>query len=82
MVSRAQPVVQHPAVVLARSQTAMVARRERAAAPEPAPVQITIGRVEVRAAPAGPEREPRRAGPTPPRLSLEDYLRQRTEGAR
>lgn len=78
---RAPPVVQHPAVLLAKAQTA-VARRDHAVPPAPAPVQITIGRVEVRAAPAGSERAPQRAGPATPRLSLNDYLRERNGGSR
>lgn len=82
MVSRAQPVAQHPVMVLARSQSAEVARRAQTAAPAPAPVQITIGRVEVRAASGAPERAPRPTGPAAPRLSLDDYLRQRNTGVR
>ncbi|MFN8570366.1 MAG: hypothetical protein U0Z44_23120, partial [Kouleothrix sp.] len=46
----------------------------------PAPtVQVTIGRIEVRAAPA-PAQATRRAAA--PLLSLDEYLRQRSGGAR
>jgi hypothetical protein len=79
MVSRAQPLPKHPAVALARSQTTLVTHREQAAPP---PVQITIGRVEVRAAPTGSERTPRDRGPAKPRLSLDEYLRQRGGASR
>lgn len=53
-------------------------------APEPAPmIRVTIGRVEVRAimpaAPAPPRSTPARATPS---LSLDEYLRLRTEGRR
>lgn len=42
-------------------------------------VQVTIGRVDVRAVFAPPAQEPAKAGPTPA-MSLEDYLRQRDGG--
>ena len=73
----------HAAVVLARVQANAVARRDApfAAAPTPAPVQISIGRVEVRAVQAAPD-PPRASGPATPRLSLDDYLRQRNGSAR
>lgn len=56
------------------------APRQVAEAPPAAPptIQVTIGRIEVRAAPAPPA-----AGPAPaarPALSLDDYLRQRNQG--
>ncbi len=51
---------------------------QRAAAPEPAPtIQVTIGRIEVRAAPAAPA--PTKAGQRP-LLSLDEYLRRRNGG--
>ncbi|HEU5330776.1 MAG TPA: hypothetical protein VFU78_21970, partial [Thermomicrobiales bacterium] len=50
---------------------------QREAAPS---IQVTIGRVEVRAVPA--ETPARAARPAPPTLSLEDYLRQRNGGRR
>ena len=51
-----------------------------AAAPAPPVVQITIGRVELRAivTPASPRAVP----PPAPKLGLDEYLRQRTGGAR
>lgn len=66
------------AVLMAKAQTAP--RAEFAAtAPPPAPVQISIGRVEVRAHTAA-EPRPRAAAPAAPRLKLDDYLRQRGGG--
>jgi hypothetical protein len=52
--------------------TAAPASNPTAAAPT---IQVTIGRVEVRAVPAPPP--PRSAGPAAPRLSLDAYLRSR-----
>lgn len=50
-------------------------RREKPDAPPQTTVQVTIGRVEVRAAP--PAAAPRRRAPSPPVMSLEEYLRRR-----
>lgn len=51
-----------------------------ATSPEPIPtVQITIGRIEVRATPPTPAKAEKKPAPTPV-LSLEDYLRQRNGG--
>lgn len=46
----------------------------------PATIQVTIGRIEVRATPA-PDSPARSSRATTPALSLEDYLRQRSGGA-
>ena len=72
-----------PAMLLARAQAPAVTRREspHAAAPTPAPVQISIGRVEIRAVQASADK-PRAAGPAAPRLSLDDYLQRRNGAAR
>lgn len=51
-----------------------------APAREPAPVQVTIGRVEVRAVTAAAPAE--RSKRAPPRLSLDQYLRERGGGGR
>lgn len=48
---------------------------------EPA-IHVTIGRVEVRAVPAPPPAPTRSAAPAAPRLTLEDYLRERNGGGR
>lgn len=48
---------------------------------EPPPVQVTIGRVEVRAVLAPPP-QPQAVPPRTSKLSLEDYLRQGREGKR
>jgi hypothetical protein len=56
--------------------------RERVAAAEQAPiVQIRIGRIEVRAISPAPV-SPTRPAHRPPKLTLDDYLRQRNEGKR
>jgi hypothetical protein len=79
--SATPPVASRSAVLLAKSQTSTQVRRERQSLPAPAPVQITIGRVEVRAVAAKGERAPASA-PAGPRLSLDEYLRQRNGAAR
>ena len=80
--SRATPqAASRSAVLLAKAQTSTQIRRERPAPPAPAPVQVTIGRVEVRAVAAKSERVPASA-PAGPRLSLDEYLRQRNGAAR
>ena len=75
----------HATVVLARVQADGVVRRDASFAVTPAPtlapVQISIGRVEVRAVQAAPD-PPRASGPAAPRLSLDAYLRQRNGAAR
>ena len=71
-----------PAVLLARSQNAAVSKRDApGVSGSPAAVQISIGRVEIRAVQA-PADTPRRAGPAAPRLSLDAYLRGRNGAAR
>lgn len=71
-----------PAVLLARSQNAAVSRRDaQGVAGSPTPVQISIGRVEIRAVQT-PVDTPRQAGPAAPRLSLDAYLRSRNGAAR
>lgn len=47
-------------------------------APSPRPVHITIGRIEVRAVHPPPEPVPRRVVPASPKISLEEYLKQRS----
>jgi hypothetical protein len=52
------------------------ARAEPAATPKPAPtIQVTIGRIEVRATP--PPAPPQKQRSAPPVMSLDEYLRQR-----
>lgn len=76
-----------PALVVARPQVTHAPRAEPAApqatkealAPEVAPtIQVTIGRVEVRATPPAPALKRPRA--KPPAMSLDEYLRQRNQG--
>lgn len=60
-----------------RAAAARDAQRERAEAPPT--INVTIGRVEVRAT-QGPPPSPRRAEDAAPRMSLDDYLRRRRNG--
>ena len=48
----------------------------------PAPVHVTIGRIEVRASAPAADRPPARRSPAGPRLSLDDYLNGRRRGSR
>jgi hypothetical protein len=65
-----------------------ISRSERAAnsrAPRPDPsgpraIHITIGRIEVHAVHPPPAPPPPRRAPAPPKISLEDYLKQRNGG--
>jgi hypothetical protein len=68
-----------PALPLAKAQLA-AQTPPPAAASAPAPVHISIGRVEVRASSAAAESGSRTSRPSEPRLKLEDYLRQRRGG--
>jgi hypothetical protein len=69
--------------LLDRVMPAERGRREEGASPvTPQTIQVTIGRIEVRAttsAPAKAERRERRGAQV---MSIDDYLRQRTGGAR
>jgi hypothetical protein len=71
------PATPAPAALLTRAR---LAAPGPAAPPAPPPLQISIGRIEVRAQPAATEA--RRSTRPTPRLSLEDYLGQRREGGR
>jgi len=48
----------------------------------PAPVHVTIGRIEVRASAPAAERPPVRRSPAGPRMSLDDYLTGQRRGSR
>ena len=81
----AQPPVRVPSVA-ARQQKAglpSIPRNLLEPAPEPAPeppsIQVTIGRIEIRATPGGESTTPA-AKPTGPKLKLDDYLRARSGG--
>jgi hypothetical protein len=52
--------------------------RSSAIAPPLPTIQVTIGRIEVRATP--PPTTPQRQGPAPPRMSLNEYLQQQKPG--
>jgi hypothetical protein len=77
------PRIPGPPPVLVRSQAGPGAQQPNgiAAAP-PAPVHVTIGRVEVRAALPAVERSPVRRPPAGPRMTLDDYLHGRRGGSR
>jgi len=64
------------AVRHAQAQAPLAGRQDVGSPIAPAPVQITVGRVEVRAVSEKRERSPAK-GPAAPRLSLDEYLRQR-----
>ena len=69
------------AVRLAQAQTVVGARQDTRVVSAPAPVQITIGHIEVRAVPEKRERSQAK-GPGAPRLSLDEYLRERSGATR
>lgn len=79
------PLRAPPRVVLAQAPTRAVAHPSRSAlhapaphTPGPAPVQVSIGRIEIRAAAgAGTPAAGTRRQTNAPRLGLDDYLRQR-----
>jgi len=66
----------HPPLPLVRSQSVIV----REALPAPT-IQVTIGRIEVRATSPSPATL-KKAPSKPVAMSLEDYLKQRNEGRR
>ncbi|MEJ8810777.1 hypothetical protein WKW77_06835 [Variovorax ureilyticus] len=79
---RAEPAIQTrtaPQVPLSTPTPRQRDKPEAAVDDSPSVVQVTIGRLEVRApeAPRQPPPKPKRAAP---RLSLQDYLQRRTEG--
>jgi hypothetical protein len=82
-------VIAFPAAIIAKPQVAHARDVEREparlipspAAPESAPsIQVTIGRIEIRATPPPPSNTQPRPGP--PILTLDEYLRQRNGGDR
>jgi hypothetical protein len=87
-VAETTPAPLHPSPgppVVARPEVRSAPRREQPALsnlPAPAPtIQVTIGRIEVRATPpAAPSAKARKSQPAP--LSLAEYLRQRTNGGK
>lgn len=73
-----------PAPVIAQPQLKSYSRPGPRPTPEPEArseptVQVTIGRIEVRATPAA-TKPPKKQASTAPLMSLEDYLRQRNRG--
>ena len=73
-----------PAAIIAQPRVRPAQRVEPAPPPpvEPSPtIQVTIGRVEVRA--TQPQvSTPKKQRPRPPVMSLDEYLRQRDQGGR
>jgi hypothetical protein len=73
-------IVARPQVVPYVKPTTPPTMSEPTAAPELAPtIQVTIGRIEVRATPP-PAPSPQRQRVAPPVMSLDEYLRQRASG--
>jgi hypothetical protein len=78
------PVIVKPRVAPAPAAlaSAQAPTQPEPATPEPAPIiQVTIGRIEVRATPP-PSQPARGARPAGPALSLDEYLRSRSGGSR
>ncbi len=76
-----RPAQPRPPTPPPRAKTPAIPPRPQSAA-EPPIVRVTIGRIDVRAAPApaGPARRPARD--SKPKLTLDAYLKSRREGAR
>jgi hypothetical protein len=67
----------------ARRPPLPVMQAQRAHTPQgPPPIQVTIGRIEIRANADASAAPPRNTRPAAPRLSLEDYLRSRSGGGK
>lgn len=69
-----------PPVVARLRAAPEIPRRHSIGKPTETTVHVSIGRVEVRAAPAPPQR--RRSAEKPPVMALDEYLRSRAEGRR
>jgi hypothetical protein len=67
---------------IVHSSSGRVPRLNGGGEPSPAPVHVTIGRIEVRASAPAAERPPVRRSPAGPRMSLDDYLNGRRRGSR
>jgi hypothetical protein len=80
LLARREPLVAPPSPGTLRQTEVRAA--ERAARAPVAPIQVTIGRVEVRAVPLPPQRPAAAERKAGSRLSLEQYLRERNEGRR
>jgi hypothetical protein len=80
---RGGPRIPGPPASIVRSQAgARAPRADDGGAAPPAPVQITIGRIEVRASVGAADRPPVRRPAPGPKMSLDDYLHGRRGGAR
>jgi len=80
---QAGPHIPGPPALLVRSQGGPGALQPNGiVATPPAPVHVTIGRIEVRANPPAADRTPVRRPPAGPRMSLDDYLNGRRGGSR
>jgi hypothetical protein len=77
------PRIPGPPALLVRSQAGPPALQPNGIeAPPPAPVHVTIGRIEVRATSPAADRPPVRRPPAGPRMTLEGYLNGRRGGSR
>jgi hypothetical protein len=76
-------IVVQPHISRPSAPAASTGFRRQSASTEPPAIHVTIGRVEVRAILSQPE-PPRRSAPPPatPKISLEEYLKQRNGGTR
>jgi hypothetical protein len=71
-----------PPALIVQASAGRGSRLNGGEAMPPAPVHVTIGRIEVRASAPAAERPPVRRSPAGPRMSLDDYLNGRRRGSR
>lgn len=64
------------------SRPAAASRRDQLSPESPPSVHVTIGRIEVLAAPPAPQPARPSRGPVQPTLTIEEYVKQRTQGRR
>ena len=76
------PQAKHMTPISPRQRLSGVRQRPPDATPSEPTINITIGRVEVTAAPSPPPRERRKGPDRPPVMSLDDYLRRREKEGR
>jgi hypothetical protein len=79
---RSGPRIPAPPASIVRSLEGRGPRSNESVATSPAPVHVTIGRIEVRASAPATDRPPVRRGTPRPRMTLDDYLNGRRGGSR
>lgn len=79
---RSGPRIPAPPALIVRSSEGRGRRSNESVATSPAPVHVTIGRIEVRASAPAADRPPVRRGTPRPRMTLDDYLNGRRGGSR